>query len=58
MTRKLFVLVATLLREHVAGINQRTALALAFCEIFREANPRFDDARFFKACNARQPESK
>ena len=55
MTRKDFITVAQILNAanlpDVPEINQQTRiLALSFCDVFQRDNPRFDRARFLKAC--------
>jgi hypothetical protein len=48
MTRKHFVEIAKIVSN--TPVVGRKALALDFVRMFRADNPRFDPARFLKAC--------
>lgn len=52
MTRKDFVLVAGVIKNHAKDGNAQAinALALDFAVRFKKVNPRFDTVRFLDAC--------
>jgi len=50
MTKKTFELVARVLRTTTLDTTTRATLAAEFAQEFRAVNPRFDTARFQKAC--------
>ena len=49
MSRKDFIAIAQAIRENIASIEQREALARAIMPALRESNSRFDSGRFIAA---------
>ena len=60
MTRKDFELIAAVVANTLATVsdNSRQCLALDFAYALQESNPRFDKARFVKACHSVAPEDR
>ena len=51
MTKKDYERAATIIQElHQENTYDVTPVEEAFCEFFRDDNPRFDEARFRHAC--------
>jgi hypothetical protein len=49
MSRKDFIAIAQAIRENIASVEQREALARAIMPALRESNSRFDSGRFMAA---------
>lgn len=47
MTRKHFIAIAAILKEHGASHY----VVMAFCEYFESENPNFDREKFVEACH-------
>ena len=50
MTKKHFIKVASIL-NNINDKSLRNMIALEFVAMFKEVNPRFDDAKFLRAVN-------
>ena len=50
MYKKHFEEAARIIRD-ISNKNQRKATAIRFATLFRKFNSRFNQTRFFKACN-------
>lgn len=53
MSRQHFTIIAETIRQTIFGTvtaEQREAIALQFADSLEATNPRFDRARFLKAC--------
>lgn len=49
MTRKHFREAANIIKD-IINIDERKRAAIRFATLFRQFNPRFDNNRFFSAC--------
>jgi hypothetical protein len=46
MSRKFYVAMAKSFRENIKDYDQRNAAVVAYCEIAKQHNPRFDMIKF------------
>jgi hypothetical protein len=46
MSRKFYVAMAKAFRENIKDYDQRNAAVVAYCEIAKQQNPRFDMIKF------------
>jgi len=46
MSRKFYVAMAKAFRENIKDYDQRNAAVVAYCEIAKQHNPRFDMIKF------------
>ena len=51
-TKQHFERTAKLIRESSLNLEDRFTITTEFARMFRESNPRFDNARFIDACKA------
>ena len=52
-TKQHFEQTAKLIRESDLSLHDRVTVMWEFAWVFRDSNPRFDNARFIKVCKPR-----
>ena len=52
LTEKHFEQTAKLIRESSLNLEDRFTITTEFARVFRDSNPRFDNAHFINACKA------